>query len=86
MLIHHQVKGAKTTERQLGSQAHSRLRDWDKIPFWLHESKLLEGVDDSSFVAIALYDGFDNARQLIQQIGRALRTTDKTRHDLRQPG
>jgi len=35
--------------------------------------------NDDSFFAVAIYDRFTNARQLVQQIGRALRTTDKTR-------
>lgn len=33
----------------------------------------MEGVDDSSFVAIAIFDLMGNARQLVQQIGRATR-------------
>lgn len=43
---------------------------------WLHQSKLLEGIDDPSFVEIWLYDSFGTARQLIQQIGRAIRRPD----------
>jgi hypothetical protein len=41
--------------------------------FWLHQSKLIEGVDDPNFVAMALYDLMGNARQVIQQIGRMIR-------------
>ena len=41
--------------------------------FWLHQSKLIEGVDDPNFVAMALYDLMVNARQVIQQIGRMIR-------------
>lgn len=40
---------------------------------WLHQYKLLEGVDDDRFVEIWLYDGFGSARQLVQQVGRAIR-------------
>jgi len=40
---------------------------------WLHQFKLLEGVDDPAFVEIWLYDDFGSARQLVQQIGRAIR-------------
>jgi superfamily II DNA or RNA helicase len=43
------------------------------VRYWLHQTKLLEGVDDPSFVAVAIYDVFGNARQLVQQIGRVLR-------------
>jgi hypothetical protein len=40
---------------------------------WLHQFKLLEGIDDDSFIEVWLYDSFGNARQLVQQIGRAIR-------------
>jgi superfamily II DNA or RNA helicase len=45
---------------------------------WLHQYKLLEGVDDSGFTEIWLYDGFGSARQVVQQIGRAIRRPDLT--------
>lgn len=47
--------------------------------YWLHQTKLLEGIDDATFVAVALLDDFTNDRQLVQQIGRVLRSTDPTR-------
>ncbi|MFL6262873.1 MAG: DEAD/DEAH box helicase [Thermoanaerobaculia bacterium] len=40
---------------------------------WLHQYKLLEGIDDSRFVEIWLYDGLGSARQVVQQVGRAIR-------------
>lgn len=40
---------------------------------WLHQYKLLEGIDDDRFVEIWLYDGFGTARQVVQQVGRAIR-------------
>ena len=43
---------------------------------WMHQYKLLEGIDDDRFVEIWLYDGFGTARQLVQQIGRAIRRPD----------
>jgi hypothetical protein len=51
-------------------------RRWKRPPnaeFWLHQFKLMEGVDDPDFVAVALFDPPGNARQLIQQIGRVVR-------------
>ncbi|QSJ00922.1 hypothetical protein [Bacillus sp. 3a] len=41
--------------------------------YWLAQNKLVEGIDDSKFAILAIYDGLDNARSLIQQIGRTLR-------------
>jgi superfamily II DNA or RNA helicase len=80
ILIHDQIRGSEPKKRRFHSVDLARgLPDWEKVNFWLHQSKLLEGIDDSSFVAVAIYDRFENARQLVQQVGRALRTTDKTR-------
>lgn len=50
--------------------------------FWLHQTKLLEGIDDPMFVAVAILDGFTNDRQLVQQIGRVLRSTDAKRQQI----
>ncbi len=43
---------------------------------WLHQFKLMEGIDDSRFIEVWLYDGLGNARQVVQQIGRAIRRPD----------
>lgn len=43
---------------------------------WLHQFKLMEGIDDSTFIEVWLYDGLGNARQVVQQIGRAIRRPD----------
>lgn len=40
---------------------------------WIHQNKLLEGIDDSQFKMLAIYDDFKNDRALIQQIGRLVR-------------
>jgi hypothetical protein len=47
---------------------------------WLHQFKLLEGIDNADFREIFLYDGFRSARELIQQVGRALRYSDTRRN------
>jgi len=41
--------------------------------FWVHQNKLIEGIDDSSFKALAFYDALRNDRAVVQQIGRVLR-------------
>ncbi|MFS0667217.1 DEAD/DEAH box helicase family protein [Peribacillus frigoritolerans] len=43
------------------------------ITFWLHQFKLIEGVDDNSFQILGLYDSFNDARSLVQQVGRIIR-------------
>ncbi|NRB54908.1 MAG: DEAD/DEAH box helicase family protein [Salinicola sp.] len=54
----------------------------EEATFWLHQTKLLEGIDDPMFVAVAILDDFTNERQLVQQIGRVLRSTDAKRQQI----
>jgi superfamily II DNA or RNA helicase len=77
ILIHHQIKSTDITGRRFHSVDTVReWGGWQTARFWIHESKLLEGIDDPSFVGVAMFDPFQNARQLVQQVGRALRSTD----------
>lgn len=41
--------------------------------YWVHQFKLIEGVDDSRFKVVAFYDSLRNDRAVVQQIGRVLR-------------
>ena len=40
---------------------------------WVHQHKLLEGVDGPSFRAVALYGPLGSVRALVQQVGRIIR-------------
>ena len=44
---------------------------------WVHQHKLLEGVDGPSFRALAFYGVLGSARALVQQIGRIIRNPEK---------
>ncbi len=44
-----------------------------KYQFFVHQFKLIEGIDNPEFCIVALYSDFKNTRLLIQQIGRVLR-------------
>jgi len=46
--------------------------------FWVHQFKLLEGIDEHSFCAVAIYSPMRNARMLIQQVGRVLRNRNQS--------
>jgi hypothetical protein len=48
--------------------------------FWVHQFKLLEGIDDPRFQMLALYEPLKNTRSVVQQVGRILR------NPARQPG
>ncbi len=43
---------------------------------WIHQLKLLEGIDDNRFQILAIYDKIKNTRSLVQQIGRITRNPD----------
>ncbi|WP_298826368.1 DEAD/DEAH box helicase family protein [uncultured Piscinibacter sp.] len=77
------LKGLTRTQRQqLKELRFSQVRQTEgnvaaqNARVWMHQSKLMEGIDDSTFVEIWLYDGLGNARQVVQQVGRAIRRPD----------
>jgi superfamily II DNA or RNA helicase len=41
--------------------------------FWVHQFKLVEGIDDPRFCLLAVCSPFRNARALVQQVGRVVR-------------
>ena len=49
--------------------------DQEKYQFYVHQYKLIEGIDNSQFCIVALYSDFSSTRLLIQQVGRVLRNT-----------
>jgi len=51
----------------------------DSPLFWIHQFKLLEGIDDPRFQLLALFEPLKTARSFVQQVGRILRnpTRDK---------
>jgi superfamily II DNA or RNA helicase len=81
VLIHEQARDATKRSAHPGRYPTVKMAQAGSPGsiFWLHQTKLLEGIDDASFVGVALLDDFTNDRQLVQQIGRVLRSTDPTR-------
>lgn len=49
----------------------------DKTIYWIHQYKLMEGVDDPAFRVLGNFDHFSNSRSLVQQIGRIIRKAGK---------
>jgi superfamily II DNA or RNA helicase len=45
--------------------------------FWVHQYKLIEGLDDPSFRLLAIFGRFSNARNLVQQVGRVIRNPER---------
>lgn len=83
--------------RELGAEAigvHDTFRDseqgfYEKVPapdsttarFWVHQRKLLEGIDDRRFRVVAVYDPIGTGRATVQQIGRVLRNPGRDEND-----
>ena len=45
--------------------------------FWIHQFKLLEGIDDPRFQVLAVYKRIRNGRALVQQVGRIIRNPSR---------
>jgi hypothetical protein len=41
--------------------------------FWIHQFKMVEGIDNPEFCCVAFYEKFGNERSLVQQVGRITR-------------
>lgn len=46
---------------------------FDTAQFWVHQYKLIEGIDDPSFRVVAIFQPLGNERSFVQQVGRVLR-------------
>jgi hypothetical protein len=46
--------------------------------FWVHQFKLLEGIDDPRFQVLAIFDELRTTRSLVQQVGRVIRNPART--------
>jgi hypothetical protein len=53
----------------------------DAPAIWVHQHKLLEGVDGPSFRAVAFYGILGSDRALVQQIGRVVRNPKRARNE-----
>nr|WP_286189378.1 DEAD/DEAH box helicase family protein [Labrenzia sp. R5_0] len=72
VLIHDRAKKTPDNQDRFTSVASAKFNRPDAT-FWIHQNKLMEGIDDPSFVAVGIFDFMGNARQLVQQIGRVTR-------------
>jgi len=51
--------------------------DQKKYDFFVHQYKLIEGIDNPDFCIVVLFADFGSTRMLIQQIGRILRNPER---------
>lgn len=57
--------------------------DENDAKYWVHQYKLIEGIDDPRFKVLAFYDSLKNGRAIVQQIGRVLRNPSRDPLDAR---
>lgn len=57
--------------------------DENGAKYWVHQNKLIEGIDDPRFKVLAFYDSLKNGRAIVQQIGRVLRNPSRDPNDAR---
>jgi superfamily II DNA or RNA helicase len=74
VLVHDRARPSPQFRRRYQSVRRA-MRECGDAAFWLHQFKLMEGVDDPDFVVAAIFDLPTNGRQLVQQIGRIVRTS-----------
>lgn len=78
VVIHDRARKTSENQDRFMSVASAQLNRPDAT-FWIHQNKLMEGVDDPTFVALGIFDLMGNARQLVQQIGRVTRYSNGDR-------
>lgn len=82
VVIHHRESAGGDKQRRFKSVTRAlKSQHSEGAVFWLHQWKLLEGVDENSFVAIAVSDELPNTRAVIQQVGRVLRFANRGRRE-----
>jgi hypothetical protein len=80
VLIHHKEKKADPKSLRFPNVTEAMAApETQEVRFWLHQWKLLEGVDDSRFGGVAIFEEFATSRAVVQQIGRVLRYTRRGR-------
>ncbi|CAB3709790.1 hypothetical protein LMG22037_03992 [Paraburkholderia phenoliruptrix] len=76
--VHDQFRGDEQANGLYRYVPHKSDRKVD-ADIWVHQYKLMEGLDDDRICCIALFGPVQNDRKLIQQIGRALRRSKSER-------
>ena len=64
-------------EEEKGTAHHVPDPKESNETFWVHQFKLLEGIDEPAFCLLAIYEPLRNARSLVQQVGRIIRNTQR---------
>jgi superfamily II DNA or RNA helicase len=74
--VHHNFETA-------GTRLRRKVPDPSDVTarYWVHQNKLIEGIDDPEFRVLAFFDDLTNDRAIVQQIGRVLRNPQRRGDD-----
>lgn len=70
--IHEELSGENLTT------SVPSFEDQKKYEYYVHQYKLVEGIDNPDFCMLAIFEDFSNTRSLLQQIGRILRNVSNS--------
>lgn len=70
--IHENFKPVKGFTSQV-----PKSKEQEEYDFFVHQFKLIEGIDNPNFCVISIFSDFKSTRLLIQQIGRVLRNPQR---------
>ncbi|MBU1098933.1 MAG: DEAD/DEAH box helicase family protein [Bacteroidetes bacterium] len=74
--VHENFNGKSETD-YCKSNLDKLTEENQNATFWIHQFKILEGIDNPKFQILALYDDFRSAKPLVQQVGRIIRNSDR---------
>lgn len=71
----------ETFDEEPARNEYQRVPDPDQVnaTFWVHQFKLLEGIDDPRFQLLALFSELRSVRAFVQQVGRVIRNPRRRR-------
>ena len=77
--IHHRFEDRRLGDRRWEYRDVPSLEQQPQAAFWVHEDKLIEGIDDKRFRAVAFFHPPSTERSIVQQIGRIVRNPPAAR-------
>lgn len=73
--IHDSFKNTNNLYRE-----YSLINNREQITCFLHQYKLVEGIDNNKFSILIFFSSYKNGRSIIQQVGRILRKSSEKDH------
>lgn len=75
--IHERFEESETLRNSVPAQDDGTWR------YWVHQNKLIEGIDNPDFKVVALFNAMRSDRAVVQQVGRVLRNPKRDESDMK---